>query len=81
MISTNIYREDDRPTYHRGNRVLLGINVFSIFLILATKVFYMGRNKQRKQRWDALSEDEKARYLEEHKDVTGPSRLDFRLAS
>lgn len=76
MISTNIYREDDRPAYRRGNRVLLGFNVFSIFLVLVIKVYYMWRNKQRKQRWDALTESEKMRYLEEHKDLTGPSRLE-----
>lgn len=81
MVSSNVYREDDRPAYRRGNRVLLGLNVLSIFLIIATKAYYMWRNKQRTRKWDALTEDQKTQYLEAHKDDTGPSRLDFKLTS
>lgn len=80
VVSSNVYREDDRPAYRRGNRVLLGVNVFSIFLIVATKAYYMWRNKQRARKWNALTEDQKTQYLEDHKEVTGPSRLDFKLA-
>lgn len=81
VVASNVYREDDRPAYRRGNRVLLVLNIVSIILIIATKAYYMWRNKQRTRKWAALTEDEKAQYLEEHKDETGPSRLDFTLAS
>lgn len=81
MISSNIYREEDRPAYRHGNSVLLAFDVVSMFWVLLVKAYYMWRNKQRQRKWDAMSEDEKSQYLEEHQNETGPSRLDFRLVS
>lgn len=81
VISTNIYREADRPAYHYGNRVLLGLNVTSMFVIAGVKTYYAWRNKQRQRKWDAMSADEKQRYLDEHQDETGAGRLDFRFVT
>ncbi|PSN65233.1 MFS general substrate transporter [Corynespora cassiicola Philippines] len=61
---SNIYLEDDRPLYRRGNRVLVGICVLNIFLYIFAKLYYTWRNKQRDQKWDALTVEQKLEYLD-----------------
>ena len=78
IISANIYREDDKPEYRRGNRVLIGINVLNIFLYVAVKFYYMWRNKRREEKWDAMSVAEKERYLDTTADKAS-RRLEFRF--
>lgn len=79
IIASNIYREDDRPLYKRGNKILLGIVSFNIVLFYAVKGFYLWRNKVREGRWNQLTEQEKADYILHSKDE-GLKRLDFRFA-
>ena len=55
IISANIYRDDDKPLYKRGNRVLVGINVLVIFLFLFTKAYYVVKNKIRDKKWNAMT--------------------------
>lgn len=55
IISANIYRDDDKPLYKRGNRVLIGINAMVIVLFLLTKVYYVTKNKIRDRKWNAMS--------------------------
>jgi len=45
IISSQIYRTHDAPLYRRGNKVLIGVCVFNIFLFVATKYFYVWVNK------------------------------------
>ena len=63
----------------RGNRVLVGICVLNIFSYLFAKFYYVWRNKQRAQVWDALTAEEKLHYMETTTDE-GSKRLDFRFA-
>jgi hypothetical protein len=79
IIAANIYQQDDAPKYKRGNRVLLFLIVLNIFLYLGTKVYYVRRNAQRDKKWDAMSKDEKMKYLSTTTDE-GNKRLDFRFA-
>ncbi|KAF9741409.1 hypothetical protein PMIN02_000962 [Paraphaeosphaeria minitans] len=79
IIAANIYREDDAPKYRRGNRVVLILCIANIFLYLATKAWYVWRNKQRQKFWHGMSEEEKLRYLRGTKD-DGNKRLEFRFA-
>jgi hypothetical protein len=79
IASSNIYREDDKPLYHRGNSVLIGINLLAIGLFLFTKCYYVLRNRWKARRWDSMSEAERKDYLEYTKDQ-GNKRLDFRFA-
>ncbi|KAK4215074.1 major facilitator superfamily domain-containing protein [Rhypophila decipiens] len=79
IIGANIYRDDDKPYYKRGNKVIMGIAAFNIFLFFATKAFYLWRNKVREQKWQALTEQERQDYLLHSKDE-GLKRLDFRFA-
>lgn len=80
IASSNIYREDDKPLYHRGNSQLIAINVATIAAYGLAKVYYAWRNKQKRTQWDAMSGDEKARYLE-NSGKLGNKRLDFRFDS
>jgi hypothetical protein len=59
--------------------VLLCVNVLSIFVFLATKAYYVARNRAKDERWRAMTDDERARYLRESQDM-GCRRLDFRFA-
>ncbi|KAF9872593.1 major facilitator superfamily transporter [Colletotrichum karsti] len=80
IISANIYRRDDRPEYRRGNRVLAGVASLNIVIYATAKLYYVWRNKQRDRIWDAMSQEERQRYLDTTADK-GSKRLDFRFAS
>lgn len=75
-----IYRDSDKPMYRTGNRVLIGITVYNIFIIAGTKFYYVYTNKRRDKIWDAMSVEERDEYLRTTKDK-GNRRLDFRFAS
>lgn len=79
IIASNIYRDDDQPLYRRGNKILLGICIFNIFLFYAVKAFYIWRNKVRDRQWNALTKEEQDDYIVSTKDE-GMKRLDFRFA-
>ncbi|KAI1105955.1 MFS general substrate transporter [Jackrogersella minutella] len=79
IIASNIYRDDDQPLYRRGNKILLGITVFNIFLFYFVKAFYIWRNKVRDGKWNALTPEERESYVLTTKDE-GMQRLDFRFA-
>ena len=73
------YQDYDKPYYRNGNTKLLAVNVLSIALFLATKVYYIWRNKQKDQIWNSMTEEEKAEYIRFSTDK-GCKRLDFRFA-
>ena len=79
VIAANIYRQDDKPLYHRGNSVLIAIAILSILLFVFAKVYYISRNKSRAKKWDAMTPEQKADYIENTTDK-GNKRLDFRFA-
>jgi hypothetical protein len=78
IASSNIYRSDDSPLYHRGNKQLIAINAATIVVYALAKVYYEARNRWKKARWEKLSPEEKATYLETTTDL-GNKRLDFQF--
>jgi MFS transporter, ACS family, DAL5 transporter family protein len=74
-----IYRTDDAPKYRRGNRNLIIINVVVILFFIATKFYYVARNKSRDKKWKAMSAEEQNDYLQNTSD-RGSRRLNFRFA-
>ncbi|KAJ9142919.1 MFS general substrate transporter [Pleurostoma richardsiae] len=78
IISSNIYRKDDSPQYHRGNKDLLAIACMNIVLYILTKVYYVFRNNQRDKKWASMTEEQRLEYLATTKDK-GNKRLDFRF--
>ncbi|KAJ8115564.1 hypothetical protein OPT61_g2816 [Boeremia exigua] len=79
IIGSNIYREDDKPLYRRGNKVLIAICVYNFALFIGAKIFYVLVNKNRDTVWNSMSKEDKETYLETTKDK-GNKRLDFRFA-
>ncbi|KAK7561212.1 major facilitator superfamily transporter-like protein [Phyllosticta paracitricarpa] len=79
VIANNIYQNDDKPLYHRGNRNLIIINFLAIGIFLTTKVYYVQRNKRRERVWDAMTPEQRSDYIRNSPDV-GNKRLDFRFA-
>ncbi|OJD30342.1 major facilitator superfamily transporter [Diplodia corticola] len=79
IVGSNIYREDDRPLYQRGNKILLGICSFNVVLFVVVKYYYIRKNKRREEAWAKLTGEEKIDYIHNTKDE-GAKRLDFRFA-
>ena len=78
VIGFNVYRADDKPLYHRGNTVLVALDIVSISLFIFMKVYYVTKNRSREKKWQAMTEDERTEYIETTKDE-GNKRLDFRF--
>ncbi|KIP11782.1 hypothetical protein PHLGIDRAFT_440441 [Phlebiopsis gigantea 11061_1 CR5-6] len=78
MIGANIYRNDDKPLYKRGNRVLIGICSMNIVLYLLTYLFYRTLNKNREKIWNAWTHKEQQEYLDTTED-DGNRRMNFRF--
>ncbi|KAE8371481.1 major facilitator superfamily domain-containing protein [Aspergillus bertholletiae] len=79
IIGNNVYRADDKPKYRRGNTVLFALNILAILLFIATKVYYVLRNRHRERVWNSMTEEERQDYSNNTSD-TGSKRLDFRFA-
>ncbi|OJJ60808.1 hypothetical protein ASPSYDRAFT_148187 [Aspergillus sydowii CBS 593.65] len=63
IIGNNIYREQDKPHYRVGNRVLIALAAWSLVLFIGAKYYYMWRNKKRAEIWDRMSSEERTAYL------------------
>lgn len=79
IISSNIYRNDDKPMYHRGNMQLFAIAFVSLAVCLLTKAYYIWRNASRDKIWNAMTIEEQNTYRATTTDK-GNKRLDFRFA-
>ncbi|KAI0506506.1 major facilitator superfamily domain-containing protein [Xylaria bambusicola] len=77
--ANNIYVESDRPLYHRGNTILITLNVVTLVLIVFAKVYYILRNRHRDRVWASMTPEERSAYTHDSKDE-GTRRLDFRFA-
>jgi hypothetical protein len=80
IASSNIYREDDKPLYHRGNKQLIAINVACMAANVFAKIYYTYRNKSKTTKWNAMTKHEQEIYLATTADK-GNKRLDFLFAS
>ncbi|KAK4506336.1 hypothetical protein PRZ48_000066 [Zasmidium cellare] len=78
IVAANIYRSNDAPVYRTGNTVLIVIDVVSILMFPATKLYYIWRNKRRERVWNGMSEEERRAHLENLGD-SGSKRLVFRF--
>jgi hypothetical protein len=65
--------------YHRGNMQLVAVNCLALALYVLAKAYYIWRNKQREQKWSAMSQEQRDDYIQNTTDQ-GNKRLDFRFA-
>ncbi|QGN14480.1 putative transporter YIL166C [Kluyveromyces marxianus] len=79
IYCTQIYRNDDKPLYHRGNTVLFVFAIGTIPLYLFTKWFYHSINTKREKIWSEMTDEERKEYIATTEDK-GNRRLDFRFA-
>ncbi|KAL4765580.1 putative transporter [Aspergillus foveolatus] len=63
IIGNNIYRENDKPHYRVGNRVLIALAAWSLVLFVGARYYYEWRNKERAKIWDRMSSTEREQYL------------------
>ena len=63
VISSQIYRADDAPSYYkRGNWVLISICCLSALVFLGQRFLLMGLNRQKTRKWQGMSTEEQAAY-------------------
>lgn len=74
-----IYRENDKPYYRRGNSAILGIIAWNAVFSLAIKAYYMWRNRTKEHKWNNMNQEEKRDYVDTTEEK-GSKRLDFRFA-
>ncbi|KAF8240768.1 MFS general substrate transporter [Tricholoma matsutake] len=79
VIYANIYRNDDKPLYKRGNRTLIAICSMNIVLYILTFFFYKTLNSRRERIWSSWTVKQQQEYLETTQDE-GNKRMDFRFA-
>lgn len=78
IIGSNIYREDDRPYYTRGNKILLAFTCYNILQLWFVKFYYVKKNQRREEAWAKLNGEERVDYTRNTEDE-GAKRLDFRF--
>ncbi|CDK25208.1 unnamed protein product [Kuraishia capsulata CBS 1993] len=78
IVSSQLYRDDDKPLYHRGNLDLIGIAFGAIAVGIITKFYYIWRNKKREEVWSQMTIEQKEEYITTTTDE-GNKRLDFRF--
>ncbi|KFY37244.1 hypothetical protein V495_07273 [Pseudogymnoascus sp. VKM F-4514 (FW-929)] len=78
VIGANVYREDDKPRYRRGNRALVALNVTNVAIYTGVILYYKWVNKKRDDIWNSWTDDEKEAYILTTKDE-GNKRMDFRF--
>ncbi|KIW48307.1 uncharacterized protein PV06_00909 [Exophiala oligosperma] len=79
IIGSNIYRNNDKPMYRTGNKILIAICAYNIVLFLGAKSFYVWRNKVRDRKWNSMTDAERREYLATTTDK-GNKMLTFRFA-
>lgn len=76
IIATQLYTQDDKPYYNKGNSVILGLVCFNIVFAVFTKFYYIFRNKKKLAKWNSMTEEEQEHYKKNTTDK-GQKRLDF----
>lgn len=81
LISSQLFRADDAPYYHRGNKVLISLCVASIATFIGQNLFLRYLNRKKEKVWDSMSEADKAHYQADKgaREIEGNKRLDFRF--
>lgn len=78
IVSANIYRDDDKPLYKRGNTDLIIVAFAAIAACVLARFYFIFRNKYNEKRWNALTVEEQEKYLETTTDE-GNKKINFKF--
>ena len=78
---TEIYRDNDKPYYFTGNKVLIAICAFSMVVFVAQREYLRYLNRQKEKKWNDMTPEEKVAYQSDQvaREGEGNKRLDFRF--
>lgn len=81
VIGSQIYRDDDKPYYYRGNKVCISILCLALVAFLAQRQWLVLLNKRKERKWQAMTSEERSQYQNDvaAREKDGNSRLDFRF--
>lgn len=62
IISSQIYRQDDKPYYHRGNTVLIAICCLACATFVCQRQYLKYLNSKKLKVWEGMTEKERIIY-------------------
>lgn len=80
IVGSQIFQASDAPRYPKGLEALVGLGIATCLIVLATRYYYVFRNKYRERKWNSMSVGEQLDYIHNSKDE-GNKRLDARFAT
>ncbi|KAI4724383.1 putative MFS transporter [Aureobasidium sp. EXF-10728] len=75
--AAQIYREQDKPYYYTGNKVLISICAATLVVILTHRGVLRYLNRKKRKAWDDMSEAEQRDYDRTHGHCIGNKSLTF----
>ena len=81
VIGSQIYREDDKPYYYRGNKVLISICALTVLVMLGQRTWLVLLNKRKERIWERMGPEERVSYQKDvlARESEGNKRLEFRF--
>ncbi|KAJ9101059.1 hypothetical protein QFC21_003277 [Naganishia friedmannii] len=82
IVGSQIYRKDDVPYYHRGNKILIALCAASLVAYVLNYLWIGHLNKKKSQAWDVMTQEERVAYQEDlsAREAEGNRRLDIRYS-
>lgn len=76
-----IYRANDAPYYHKGNKILISICALSLVTFVVQRKILRMFNCRKDKVWNAMTFSERATYQADHqaREKDGNRRFDFRF--
>lgn len=79
IVSSNFYREEDKPLYHKGNEILIVSALAALGWIFVARWWFIQRNRKKDSIWNAMSKEEQIDYTRTTTEK-GNKRRDFRFS-
>ncbi|KAG2165810.1 hypothetical protein JADG_005549 [Aureobasidium aubasidani] len=80
IAAAQIYRDDDKPYYYTGNKVLISICAVSIVGLLIHREVLKHINRKKQRAWGSLSEVEQREYSKNQEHSIGNKSLTFKFS-
>ncbi|TIA48908.1 putative MFS transporter [Aureobasidium pullulans] len=80
IAAAQIYRDDDKPYYYTGNKVLISICAVSIVGLLIHREVLKHINRKKQRAWESLSDVEQREYSKNQEHSIGNKSLTFRFS-